>query len=437
MNRFIDSRDRSYSHITRTVLAVVAALALLAGVVGTGPGRASRVLADDATPAALAEPAAADEGPAPPEEPVIDDEPAPEPSDVLTEETETPEALPVEAETPEPEDEGADADPTTAEPAATPSPETAPTVEAPPTPDLSYTPAERPDCVPAAGQAEIVAHGAFLDYDCAYEGQLTGGNIAPAAVQLDWTVTAAVDGGWAVQLRPPVVDPTAPPPWTAAESGAAELTHRSGIGGAAGETLDTFDETAALAFGLRVHRVACSVDTQTVTLNAAVVASLPGHAEAAVAATAPQPEPFTLTPALAPIPEPTLSFGGALDFGSVPVDAMGVQEAPAPQTITVTIEGLDRACGAWALGLSSTALGGEDGSTMAASTLILTSIDDEALAGGECPLDGGCAIATVAAGPDAAAAVTYTLGVSLVLPVQPRATTFNATLSATLAAVES
>jgi hypothetical protein len=51
---------------------------------------------------------------------------------------------------------------------------------------------------------------------------------------------------------------------------------------------------------------------------------------------------------------------------------------------------------------------------------------------GGCSLDDGCLIATVAAGPDAPAETSYSLGVSLVLPDQVYATTFNSTLTATL-----
>jgi hypothetical protein len=63
------------------------------------------------------------------------------------------------------------------------------------------------------------------------------------------------------------------------------------------------------------------------------------------------------------------------------------------------------------------------------------SIDDEPLADGVCPLDGGCTVAIVEAGPEVDSSVTYTLGVSLVLPDQARAATFRSTLTARLAKV--
>jgi hypothetical protein len=201
---------------------------------------------------------------------------------------------------------------------------------------------------------------------------------------------------------------------------------------AAPQVAESLETSAKLTFKLRVYRVACGTEEQTVTLKVAAAASLPGIDGATVEAGAPNPQPLTLTPALAPIPDPSVTFSGSLDFGDVAVDAAGVKSPPKPQTITVKVSGLDQACGSWQLGLKATSLDGAHNATIDASNLHVSSIDDHPIADGDCPLDGGCSIAVVPAGPSAAPTATFNLGVSLVLPDQPRATTFNATLTASL-----
>jgi hypothetical protein len=307
-------------------------------------------------------------------------------------------------------------------------------LEAPaPAPSLSYTPASRPTCKAADDVPEIVAQGAYLDYGCTYRLTLTGKDIIPAAIQLDWTVDAAVAGGWRVQLRPATLDSNNRSPWTDKPRATATLKQRGPIADdATSDITDALDTSADLAFRLRVYRVACGVEAQSVMLNLAVAASLPTIDGAMVQPTRAQSEPFNLRPALAPIPEPSVSFSGSLDFDDVAVDATGVKTPPTPRRITVTVKGLDQACGSWRLSLKASPLSGTQNASIDAGNLHLSTIDDEPLPDGACPLDGGCRVAVLAAGPDADPVATFNLGVSLVLPDQPRATTFNATLTASL-----
>jgi hypothetical protein len=303
---------------------------------------------------------------------------------------------------------------------------------------LTYIPYDHPRCKPSGEAPEIVAQGAYLDYSCSYRIALAGANVAPAAIQLAWRVDAAVGGGWQVQLRPPVVDSNDPPPWTDSPHPTATFQQQGPIAiDASPDIGDTLDATAKLTFKLRVYRLACGIDPQSVTLNVRVAATLPEVDGATVMAGAPDSQPFTLKPALAPIPEPSVSFSGSLDFGDVAVDATGVKTPPKPQTITVKVSELDQACGSWRLQLKAAPLDGSQNATIDASNLQLSSIDDHPLADGDCPLDTGCPIAVIPSGPDADPAATFNLGVSLVLPDQPRATTFNATLTASLTAASS
>lgn len=449
MNNSANSQQSGF----RLIVALVLAVALVGA--SFGPRTATRALADETVPAAdstTSDSAPGDEtideqpssdttDPAPPV--ATEPEPVdPEPVDPVQPEEPAvePEPEPVDpVEEPEPAADDTSADtPADVQPASSEQTEETPAETPPPSPSLTYAPADHPNCKTADQQPETVAHGANLDYDCSFKVTLSGDHLAPSAVQLDWTVLAGVESGWAIQFLPPASQPEQPRAWTAESSDTPGFQFRSGIvDDTLADASDPFQTSQKLTFGVRVHRAVCETDPQPIALDVAVSASLPGLDGATVEELAPQTEPYKLAPILAPIPEPTLSFGGSLNFGDVAVDAFGVQQAPAPQSITVTVSGLDQACGDWNLQLKAKKLGGEDGSVISAKSLNLVSIDDNPTPDGGCALNRGCEIAVVTAGPDVAPAVTYTLGVSLVLPDQPHATTFNSKLTATLAEVES
>ncbi|HET8522776.1 MAG TPA: hypothetical protein VFL82_06055 [Thermomicrobiales bacterium] len=314
-------------------------------------------------------------------------------------------------------------------------PSTAPPSEPASSPSLNIAPAAEPRCKPSGGAPEIVGQGGYLDYSCTYDVALTGAHLAPASIALAWTVDIAVDGGWQVQVkpRPAEVDANDPPRWTAEPAPTAMLQQQGPITpDASPDVADSLDLTATFPFKVRVYRVACGLEPRPVTLQLSVAATTPGIDGTVIEASGPDPQPFTLHPALAPIPEPSVAFSGPLDFGDVAVDATGVKTPPKPQMIIVTVSGLDKACGSWQLGLKATTLDGANNATIDAGNLHLSSINDRPVVNGSCPLDGGCPIAVIPAGSGVDPVATFNLGVSLVLPDQPRATTFNATLSAAL-----
>jgi hypothetical protein len=375
---------------------------------------------------------------------VSDDEPDVEPTSSRESDepsptsTSTPAELPTAAigepataephETPDESDESTSASNDEIEPTATVTPE--------PTPHLTISPAPHPDCKIADDQPESITSGAFLDYRCTYEVELTGDYLSSAAVQLDWTVLASIAEGWSVQFLPPVIDPAEPPDWTNESHHLGGFQHTSRLANSTADDTAPFATTEEIIFGLRLHRAACAMSLPSLDLDVSVWASLPEIDNAAIEDNRRESEPFRLTPELASISEPSLAFAGSLDFGDVPVDANGIRNAPAPQTITLTVSGLDQACGTWALGLKAKKLGGEDGSVISAASLNLVSVNDDTRPHGGCPLNKGCDVAVVKAGPGAAPTLTFTLGVYLALPDQPTATTFNSTLTASLAEVE-
>lgn len=288
----------------------------------------------------------------------------------------------------------------------------------PPVPALSYAPAAEPECRPAPGQPSAVPLGGFIDYDCEMTVELAGERLDPAAVRIAWRVEATTREGWQARLRPPATEQNPEPRWTDPAK-PAEFRHESAIGDLTAQDGDGFAATERLAFGVRLHRTGCGDEAAPLALAVAVDAAAPGLDGVEIVALAPRPEPLWLVPALAPVAEPALAVSGSLNFGEIPVDALGVREEPAPQTLRVTVSGLDRACGTWELGLTATAPDGDADAEPAAASLVLVSIDDEPIADGGCALDGGCRVATLDTGASSAPAVTFTLSIALILPDQP------------------
>lgn len=457
----IHGNSRGYLRRPRWPLVyMLAAVVIALLVVGGGPLAAGNTRAQDETTATdVAEEPYVDDQPAT-EETNTDSEQPPlevtEPEPPPVEETEQPPVEEIESEQPPVEEPAGETD-VTLENAATPeigdaantvpgeSDQQQSSTDAPPPPVLSYTPAEQPGCVPTQGQPELIAHGAFLDYNCTFALSFTSEHLAAADIQLDWTVQAAVDGGWAVQLLPPPTDAEVETEWTQAQP-VTQFTYGGDVWEApSDEIAESLDATSELAFGLRVQRAVCGVDVQSVRLDLGVNASLPNLATGTVEQLGSQPQTFQLTPELVPIPEPTVAFIGALDFGEVGVTTEGPVSPLAPGQSVLTVTGLDQACGDYRLTVSSTPFSGvgdaqpsetpmgETGNTDPSQvTLALASIDDVALPDGNCAFADGCDIAVVSAGPDAEPVATFTLGVSLVLPDQPRAAVFNASLAASL-----
>jgi hypothetical protein len=329
--------------------------------------------------------------------------------------TPTPSVIPTEISEPEA------ATTVTAQPEATP--EMTPAA-------LGYALAPESKCKPAPEQAEEVASGGFVDYDCTMDVQLSGKHLDPAEVRLNWRVEAVVENGWQVQLLPPAVDPNVEPQWTEITTEPAKFRHESEVGDPTTQDDGSFTATEKLSFGLRLHRSGCGAVADPVKLKVTAKAETPHLDDVAIERLSPKPEPFLLNPPRAAVPDPVIAFGGALDFGTVEVTAGGPTGSERNRTVSLTITGLDLACGDWIVTVSAQTLGSSDGSRISASYLTLTGIDGQALPDGGCDLDLGCDIAVLHAPATDAATATYTLDITLALPEQPQMGAFGSTLSA-------
>lgn len=305
-------------------------------------------------------------------------------------------------------------------------------IEPPAAPTLTYIPGSQPHCAPSAGQPALLEHAAYMDFECRFTLSLAGERLAPADVQLEWTIQAAVDGGWNVQLMPPPAHESDVPAWTDPSPITGFGQTRSIWPSPSTEVVEQLDASSELVFGLRIHRAVCSEESQSVQLDIAVYPSVPAISEAQIEQLGPQPVTFQLAPSLASIPEPTVSFAGPLDFGQVRVNSQGLVSEPAPARSVLTVDGLDRTCGEYRLVLSSSAFADPSSGEFPDVGLRLVSVDDLELPEGTCDIAQGCDIAILAAGPAAEPSLTLTLGISLTLSNQPRAAVLGAALTAEL-----
>jgi hypothetical protein len=400
------------THLCRQ-LALVALLGL---TLAQGPA-ISRADESDATPIVLETPPAATE---PTETPTPDATVVPEPT--ATEIPPTGESEP----SPQPSPTATDAAPDESlEAAETPAATVEPGA-------LRYAPHAHPSCQPAPGLSEEVALGGSIDYSCELVVDLAGERIDPAAVYVDWRMAVTPGDGWQVQLLAPPEQNEATPRWSDHSGDPIELRGRTRL-----ETEDapdasgSFDTTWKVTVGLRLWRSGCGAGDVPARVAVETVAGVDDPATATVDQLMPQPDPFELRPELLPTPEPTLSFGGSLDFGEIPIDALGVQQPPAPQTLTITVGELDKSCGDWSLAMLAEMPDGEN-ERIDTPSLHIVAIDDVAVPGDGCALQDGCNVAIVSTGATDATSVTFTLSISLQLPKGIPAAQFTSTLTATL-----
>lgn len=342
---------------------------------------------------------------------------------VITEEPVTEEPVVTEIPTEAPEETL----PPTEEPTATQIPTEAPSPT--PEPALAYSLDSEPDCQLAPEGAATLMAGAALEYVCTERMTLSGANLSPAGMGLAWNTRIDAEGGWAVQILPPV-NPGEVQEWSQPDLTTATLAFTPVTPFGNDTTPTTIETQVEVSYRIRVTRpqgTTCDttpyalIFTRTSTASAAETAATPGTT----------PDPYRLTPDLASIPVPIVSFAGPLDLGDVSTSA-DASPATAEGTLTVTVDGLDATCGGWTLHLSGAGLVDADGAPLDGSTLVITAIDDTPLATGDCLLADGCDLVTLDGGAGAPTTSTHTVRVELRMPEAPRTGSFRAAVQAAL-----
>jgi hypothetical protein len=314
--------------------------------------------------------------------------------------------------------------PPTPEPTAT----TAPTPT--PVPSITYEASAQPVCELAPDEPGSVAHGNSIDYLCTYSVAITGSDVVPSAITATWSLDASVGGGWTVAMLPPVNDPALETPeWTVAGAETSfDFTQLNPVGASDEQT--AIDANAKISFRVRIERAVCSTEAVDVRLGHRVsVASL---GATIVERENAETQPRIITPSSQPIPDPSIAFDGPLIFGDVGVDASGVQHPVRPGSVSLTVSGLDDACGTYALDVDASPMTDASGDVLDGAQMMLVSVNDQPVTGETCDLFAGCDAIVLVAGPDAVPTQTVRLGVELRMPEHPGVGFYGTSLSASL-----
>lgn len=347
--------------------------------------------------------------------------------------TDDPEGTPAEA-TVDATETSADPTPTASMVIDTPEPTThadlpAPTATLESTPirqpQLDWQLATRPECELPPDSAKTLAAGGALIYRCTSNLRLVGSAIVPASILIEWTARASVGGDWRVSIRSSESEP-----WIESQGGVTALRFsRSGSALDDDTSVDSLDHLLEFRYQVKIERASCDLVVRSVNLTHTATVTAAG---ATISDSTANVEPLLIEPRLREIPEPDISLDGPLDFGTIGATASGPVQSTLFGELTATVNALDRACGGWLLNLTATPLVDGDGEVLEGAALVVTAVNGVPLAEGACDLADGCAVAAVAAGPNADAELRLTFSIELRFPADISLGAFGTTLDATL-----
>lgn len=318
--------------------------------------------------------------------------------------------------------------------------------EAPPsTPELSYASNAPMECLPVSGNpADAISAGGTLDYDCSFEIALHGRNVDPGALVIDWTVSAATESSWTLQLaQAPVVDDSAWSPvgehqaqLQAQQPGAPDLAPVAADDGSQETTLDG---NVTLHFQMRLARPQCAGDPVEVELDRTVAVSLAGNDLATITQDGAMPEPLQFRPLQAEIvpADPVVSIAAM----SIDPVAFSLSERTTQGAITLQVDTAAVACQNFVVSLAVQAF--SDTNATSTTTLQTVTAADDATQQAIPALDVDAGLplnelSPIAVMQTGAAAGSYTLTIvfSVAVPGQLGAGAFDVRASALVAPAE-
>ncbi|MGC4193178.1 MAG: hypothetical protein QM589_18685 [Thermomicrobiales bacterium] len=291
------------------------------------------------------------------------------------------------------------------------------------TPSPAITWSVAPDFTCTSDMANVESGGAIV-YTCTIAATIVADAAPNLALDLTWDVeTSPGSDDWAVDTR--FSDDA---PWIDAGNGTPL------------ESVDTFTtDTAAetqtigrtLQFDVRLTRASCVTSDPSVLIRVSPSLAAPDAPSVSIAEQGTTVRENTVTPQLAPIPEPSISFLGPLAFGQVslpPDDHVAVQASSA----TLQIDGLDRSCGMWTISVEGGGLSTADGRELDAANLQLISVNGQLALDSPCGLDGSCLVTVIVAGPTSLPSVRLALGFQVIVPADAPLGSLDAPVTATI-----
>ena len=311
--------------------------------------------------------------------------------------------------------------PTATEGSVDPTATTAPSASS-----VSYVLDDQATCVLAPDQSAALGSGGALDYRCLSELDISGEHLESDSLTLIWQIESSVTPGWRVILMPaePASDADGPDVIEEYDSGARiEATRVVSLG--SGDPAETVSALVTFEYLLRIERPACLDGVPHIEVRHDV--AIGATAATVIDLTAgTDREPVVIEPPVEPIPAPSLTLGGGLDFGSIEATAAGLSQTRIDGTLDVTVSGLDQACGEWELHLSATPIVDGDGNPR----------DGFVLSVAGCDLTDGCLAYRFAAGPDAPPEQSRSITITLETPQFAALGAIGTTLDATLLAFD-
>lgn len=303
-----------------------------------------------------------------------------------------------------------------------------PTPTAVASPELTYAPNAKPTCRVDNGEPAAVAAGGSVVYRCDYGVVLTGAHLASSWIALDWAVNVSSPAGWTAQLSP-IADGA--PDWTAAGAATARLEAHGGIDHAAEAVVDAFTGDATFAFRLRLTRPDCGGEAPDVSLALSVVASLPGHDDAAVSPGADQPAPHALTPKLAALVE-TAPAVTIASYAVAPV-TFSLADQTTRAELTIAVDNPVHQCRDWLVTVDVRSFVGEsvNGAVRLRSIGALQGAPDSGFAAADDPGDGPFIVAVIGAGAEPGQ-FTQTIALDLTIPGKTSSGAYQSSASATV-----
>lgn len=274
-----------------------------------------------------------------------------------------------------------------------------------PSPSLNYTNPGQPTCQIKSSATAVIASGGSLDYSCETDFEVTAAHIDPALIKVQIAIATSVTGSWSVQLRSPDLQAG---DWTDPGMSGANLATEFALSDAGSiAVVDDATSLFTIAFDLRVSRLACTTSPESITVRADATISSP--AVAAVTAMDSTAEPLFMTPELGSIPDPTFTFEGSLDFGTIQVTSATTEQAVSSADLVVAVQGLRSSCGDWLLSVRAD-------SEFETPDLRVVAINGQPLSDGACQLSEGCSLDVLEAGPGAPEGRIETLTIQLHVP---------------------
>lgn len=284
-----------------------------------------------------------------------------------------------------------------------------------------------------ADEEQAVPSGGAIEFHCVNRVTVASTGLGGDSLSIGQTIEVQSLSNWTIQFsRFPSAEEVASG-WSQPGVGIVEYRQFEEAIVASDDDVKVVD----FDFLIRLTRPVCSPDVPIFELQRS--AGVQAEEISAVSDEAADGVAVRLAPNPVCLPEPSVRFTGPLELGALMMNGADATETRQAGSLGVVIEGLNQACGEWALSLHANNLIDSEGTALPGSMLLYTGLSTDAESGGQagdpCDLATGCQIRTLATGSEGPDTVELSIPVELVLTVPVDPGRFQASVTAELEAV--